>query len=235
MNKNFCSPEHKKFKQCYSNEIINNFIKEKKIKDINIYMKNKGCKNEKCWHKINNSFFKKSAIKPKSMWDTKGDEAYLISDYEINEVLKQYKKDFLITDLDMNNLANKTFTKTGLVIFCNGKNYKYADHWVGILIDEKQRKITYFDSENIKDLKMIILPKIINIIKKKYKILEYNNIDIQIDKINCGIFVIDFIVSLWNDINYEKWLKNFQNKKNTLSKKEYIDYLTNLRSKYFII
>jgi len=68
---------------------------------------------------------------------------------------------------------------------------------------------------------------------KKYKILEYNNVRIQNDNINCGILVIDFIVSMINGVSYKKWIENMLSRKKKYDIKTYTKFITSLRCKYF--
>jgi len=162
-----CNPKRRneKYKYgCYTKKNIQNFIKKSPsnlnvdigdLKTVKQLMKDKKCYSNECWSNIDPKNFDKNALIPISKWAITGPNAFLISQFEIDEVLKQYNgiNNFIYhgsIDIDVSeiNLKNKF---TAITVYCYGKSIKYSKHWVAFFINKD--KIQYFDSESDQTLR----------------------------------------------------------------------------------
>lgn len=156
------------------------------------------------------SINKNKKCKPKSNWDSDG---YLY-DSDIRNLLKKYegrKLSFELIGIERESLwkeehivfnfpddIKKTSTYYALVLLINN------NHWISIFIDMSLRskyiKIEYFDSmakDLTNDIRYIIrtLCLLLGIKYNKKIELKYNTVKVQKDDGECGIWVIDFILS----------------------------------------
>jgi hypothetical protein len=243
-SKKICNPRRKRNKYgCYKKEEIKLFLdkinisrhKNKIHERLMDAFKDEKCKTFLCLSEKNPSLLPDNVFIPKSTWDKIGENAYLISQHEIDSVLSQYEG---INNFHYYGIIEpgyefaKNFGEKGEII---GIVIYFNKHWTGIVLDKNKKIIKYLDSESSNELRYKYISKIIEKINKNnfYKILEYNSIDIQQDSINCGFFVIDFIVSSINGISFRTWIDKYIKEIKKNDKTSYINYVTNLRNKYF--
>jgi len=146
-----------------------------------------------------------------------------ITSTDIYNVMKQYDGDNGFTFVGVYDIINelKLFKKSIGGKFIGSRKFGvifwHDYHWIALWINKSKRHLIYMDSEAIHGIKYLHLcPLIQNYIKielfkmKKQKKLrvDYNIYDIQSDNYNCGVYVIDFLISMINGMSYETWLKN---------------------------
>ena len=266
-----CGPKHENGEYCHEEEVMDRFIEseieddEKKKKKllggtrlekgrfIAKYIKGKyGCGDERCWGDYSEIFRVEGVHIPVAEWDVDGDEAFLISDAELINVMEQYNDDqwkfhgvwmdnFISKPAEVRRFhetidATQATPKWGIIIFINQGKYK---HWVCIYVDNFARRLKYFDSNADEGDRRRLIVGIIDEIKKsfpgKYE-FEYNSVPIQTDDVNCGLFVIDFMATMIaGDESFDNWVGKYKRYKTKIGKKKYEAYLMKLRRKYFYV
>ncbi len=151
-------------------------------------------------------------VKPLADWDNKDN---LLTDLDLDNVMKQYDKVYVFRYLgiytfqqcdklvdDLKKIYKKKL-KIGVILY-----YNY--HWIAMLIHNCT--ITCLDSESIRKIRYDKLPSLCKKIKKvicdgRKITLMYNYYDIQDDDINCGIYVLDFLISFaTTDVDFDDWI-----------------------------
>lgn len=149
-----------------------------------------------------------------SQYDKNNDSFKFIGIYDIENELKELKTDILKESKNIIDKSEKI--KMGIVLW-------YDYHWVAMFININKRQILYMDSEAILKIKYLyvcdlcenfIKPKLFRSIRSadNDKIsFSYNIFDFQNDNYNCGVYVLDFLISMIEDDNtYEKWIDNIR-------------------------
>jgi hypothetical protein len=247
---NICSP-HNKYNDniCYPTSELHDFVikilkfpnkKYTRNQLIQIIQKKIYISSDK-WKLIWKHIFKcHDCHIPHANWQN----TFLLSNFDIENVLQQYNSDsfYYCGYIEINDASNviekiQNIKKCGaLVIYHpNDNNISIKKHWSCLWI-HKQYMI-HFDSENNMLDRNKHLFKIINKIRLIFpniKKIIYNTVDIQLDNINCGLFVIDFVVNQIKNNNFENWINEYITMISNVNKENYIYILTNLRYKYFI-
>lgn len=176
-------------------------------------------------------------------WSKTGRHAYLISGEEITSILSTYEDNcfnfsgIYNTKFDKKRLSLElrkitSSNRLAIIIFINDKKYQ---HWVALLITKKT--LLYFDSDANVDIIINYIDKFVSFIKSEIPTISeftYNNIDIQMDNINCGYFSIDFLLSVQSEDEYSSWINKYIVKMKSEDPKKYSNCITELRKKYFI-
>lgn len=186
------------------------------------------CDDELCWLKIIEDKDKKEKIMKKDFavvhpnnW--KSNEKEWLSNFDISNVLKQYKETYsdfdyippspidfdtkidngnkCVTDdicnLNLLNYIEKGIQKIAIPLNLD-KHTGNGFHWVVLYIDLKRKFIYYFDSANNK------IPEEVNVLIKRLmdqspiKLKELNNQNVQHQRggTECGMYVLFFIISM---------------------------------------
>jgi hypothetical protein len=216
--------------------IKDSYNKEKLWKLIDSKLKNI-CDNEYCWtkqdftkHKFNKYF------KPKkpSKWNKNNNE--WLNTQDIERVMKQYEQKYsnfyfigavpidfdhefspgncVINELckiNLKSVLNKNKTKIG-IIFNLDKHDEDGSHWVSFFADFDSNNIYYFDSYGYKE------PKEVTELMKRLKSqgeqlgkkinIHVNNVRHQYKNSECGVYSINFILSLLKGENYDSFSNN---------------------------
>jgi len=210
---------------------INNNLRCLSLYDLRKYVKKKfniDSSNKNREYLIKKIFKDYIYLKVHPTWSKK---TLYMTDLDIYNVLIQYngKNNFIFLGIfiinkdndKIINLYKKYKSKNiGIILY-------YNFHWVALWISNNI--IRYMDSEGIRKLRYKYIVPLIYDIRSIYgnkMKISYNFYDIQEDKYNCGLYVINFILMNFNikeyDDKYQDWLINF-------------DKYENKRNKYFIL
>ena len=171
-------------------------------------------------------------LKPKE-WDKNPRE--WLSTVEIENVLKQYEKiypDFLFMgcvpidfdyELSPGNCVINELCKIKInkylkhnkkyigIVFNLDKHHQDGSHWVSMFCNFKKNEICYFDSYGYdvpSEIKRLM--KRLKNQHKKYNNLDlklkYNNVRHQYKNSECGVYCINFIVNMLNNVSFETFI-----------------------------
>ena len=186
--------------------------------------------------KIKDSEIKKS-FKPKKPNSWNNNKFEWLSTTDIENVIKQYENEYpnfrfigavpidfdstygvgqcIVNELCKINLQKMLMSKIFQIgiVFNLDKPDQEGSHWVSMFIDLKRDGIYYFDSYGTKEPKEIkvlaerLIEQSKNMGKSKmeYKI---NKIRHQFRNSECGVYCIDFIVSMLKGESFESYTKN---------------------------
>ena len=109
-------------------------------------------------------------------------------------------------------------------------------HWACILLNDKTKEIQFFDPSANDEIRQGILPiiELLKTVDDKYKYYVTNKVNVQIDKHNCGIFSIDFIVNIMKGQSFDKYIHKLVKKRKVMGDEAYNIYSFKLREVYFI-
>ena len=223
---------------------------DKKLKHI--------CNNEICWTKqdfLKSNEFKKSFKPPQPRSWLKNKYEWL-STLDIENVIKQYEIKYpnfrfigavpidfdstyrlgqcIVNELCKINLKNMIDSKIFQIgiVFNLDKHNQEGSHWVSMFIDLDKNGIYYFDSYGSKEPKEVkkLANRLLEQSEKMGKNMEYrvNNIRHQFKNSECGVYCIDFIVSMLQGEQFDSYIKNIE-KDNEMNQKRNIYFTHNLK------
>ncbi len=177
-----------------------------------------------------------SAFRPKMPGEWKENIRTWLSDYDIQQVMKQYEEaypeftflevapiDFSAQDpniKDHQKCIVDTFCKINLkeskakgktkigAIFNLDPSYKGGSHWVGLFIDINKNEVNYFDSYGFHPPDEIKRLMKSLTLQNKNILLQYNQKKFQYKNSECGMFSMIFIISMLNGEDFKHFCKN---------------------------
>ena len=192
------------------------------------------CDNQKCWLKQNyinhlNSDEKEDIVNNTLRPDGPEGQFEWLNTLHIDDVMRQYEYcyddfkflgavpidfddiDVGIKDLNFNNLRNKGIHKLG-VVFNLDEHYKSGSHWVGLYADIKIGHIYFFDSYGIIPEERIrkFVRRIVRYCENigLQPIYKYNHVRHQYEGSECGVYSLNFIISLLEGGDFDTITKN---------------------------
>jgi len=199
------------------------------------------CVSELCWEKKYNFTKGKFIHRPVATWEDDG----WLSNFDIYDVLIQYEEkypEFQLLGIELmdfwyfketkvtSSLSKKKFA---LILNLCGSlpQNKYKSHWVTIFVDLDRKpypSIEYFDPSLFRFHNQVQHIIMLMLLYYSIKHLEGGQIQfikntkpLQFNDGDCGIFVIDFIVSRLKGITFEEYVSKEYPKKYIDDKRKY--------------
>jgi len=203
-------------KKCAGNNKIYCYTKAQLLKIVRVRARNINVDNKTSRSELVR-LAKKYTLQPKDK-----DENGYITSTDIYNVMEQYDGDNGFTFIGIYDIIKEieSFKKIISSKFNRfetfGVIFWHDYHWIALWINKSSRHLIYMDSETINGIKYLhicpliqnyIKPKLFKLVKKKLRI-DYNIYDIQSDNYNCGVYVIDFLISMISGMQYNTWLEN---------------------------
>lgn len=181
------------------------------------------CKYEWCWldtdiiKNIPDDDLHSFTFRPKKPKSWLKDKHTWLTTTDINDVMEQYEKKYKdfkffgpvpvdcptgiyceLSNLNLKKMKNDGIKKLG-IIFNLDKHNEPGSHWVGLIVNEDDKKITYYDS--VGNPPPHHIQRFVKLLKNNFKvnrklnfIFEYNKKKHQYGGSECGIYSMNFLV-----------------------------------------